>query len=512
VAWYEVGVLPNACPSSALLAGGIPALGTVARLAFAANASPPPLGLLPKQSYGIAAIARAGDCSVIATGCSTVDITGGGTIAVTVTAVSGTSAGACADGTVCDEATCVPSADAAVSSPGVSCSLQLVGAGPLADPLTQGSTLLSAPAVAATPSGFLVAYREFDPSAGDARLTTISIDPGGGAAAPVQTSLPGSCAGGPETDATGLAFSGGKGTVVVSRPACPGQDGAAPASGLDLFAIDAAGDISASGFSGLPGLEITLAQAHALAYTPMGLLLAYTNQTTQDSFAATVVGATLPPSPPQIPFSSMSALSTQTSAFVIAADLGTGFLALGVARSDGGTPSDMLASFVSEAADGGTPGDGSAPGASTYPAKWVSAGGVGSRIIVASNGPSTAKSILWTAYDLGNTTPSSTGAFAPESGGTVSFVDVALHQDHAFFAAEVDHSLSLFAFEKASTFPIQLVEIPFAAQPIIPVGSLRDGLVAVAASDTRVAVVWGTGRTLGMNDDVGGYAVFACAP
>jgi hypothetical protein len=176
----------------------------------------------------------------------------------------------------------------------------------------------------------------------------------------------------------------------------------------------------------------------------------------------------------------------------------------------------VLASFVSENADAGAQADagdgGTAQASSTYPAKWVSAGGVGSRIIVASNGPSAAKSILWTAYDVGKTAPASTGSFAPESGGTVSFVDVALHQDQAFFVAEVDHSLSLFAFEKASTFPVQLVEVPFGSEPIIPVGSLRDGLVAVAASDTRVAVVWGTGRTLGTNDDVGGYAVFACAP
>lgn len=203
---------------------------------------------------------------------------------------------------------------------------------------------------------------------------------------------------------------------------------------------------------------------------------------------------------------------TQTSAYVIPCDLGTGFLALGTASVDSGAGGSVVASFASEPPDGGGPGDGATASASTYPARWVSGGGVGSRIIVASNGPSVAKSILWTAFDVGEGAPSATGAFAPGNGGTVSFADVALHQDHAFFAAEVDHSLSLFAFEKASTFPIQIVEVPFAMEPIIPVGSLRDGLVAVAASDTRVAVVWGTGRTLGTNDDVGGYAIFACTP
>jgi hypothetical protein len=34
--------------------------------------------------------------------------------------------------------------------------------------------------------------------------------------------------------------------------------------------------------------------------------------------------------------------------------------------------------------------------------------------------------------------------------------------------------------------------------------------VAIAASATRVIVVWATGSTLDQNDPVGGYAVYAC--
>jgi hypothetical protein len=508
-AWYEVGVLSGACPSSSLLRGGIPTEGPVARLAFAASTvTPPGLGILPKQTYAIAAVARASDCSVIAAGCSTSSVSGG-TVAVSLTAVSGAPEAACARGARCDEASCVPSPDAGADLGG-GCSLALVGSGPLGDPLSQGTTLLSAPAIAATTTGFLVAYREFDPNAGAARLTTIAIDPGGGAAAPALTTLPGSCVASPEKDATALAFSGAEGTLGLSRPACPGSGdaGAAP-GGVDLFSIDSAGTIAKSSFSGQAGLDITLAADHALAYTPAGLLLAYTNRSTQSAFAATVVGTALAASPPPIAFSAFGGLASQTAGFVVAADLGTGFFALGTAATDGGAAPGASASFTSKPSDAGNAATGSA---STYPAKWVSAGGVGSRIIVASNGPSTANSVLWSAYDVGEAAPASTGTFAPASGGTVSFVDVALRQDHAFFAAEVDQTLSLFAFEKASTFPLQLREVPFASLPIIPVGALRDGLVAVAASDTRVAVVWGTGATLGSDDDVGGYAVFACTP
>jgi hypothetical protein len=42
------------------------------------------------------------------------------------------------------------------------------------------------------------------------------------------------------------------------------------------------------------------------------------------------------------------------------------------------------------------------------------------------------------------------------------------------------------------------------------ISTVRDGSVAVAASDTRVAVVWTTAKVLGQNDAAGGYAVFAC--
>jgi hypothetical protein len=94
----------------------------------------------------------------------------------------------------------------------------------------------------------------------------------------------------------------------------------------------------------------------------------------------------------------------------------------------------------------------------------------------------------------------------------VSFADVALAGDHALFVAEVDSDISLFAFDKASTSPVFMREVPFSSLSQITLGALRGGLVAVAASDTRVAVVWGSGSTIGTDDVVGGYAVFACTP
>jgi len=39
---------------------------------------------------------------------------------------------------------------------------------------------------------------------------------------------------------------------------------------------------------------------------------------------------------------------------------------------------------------------------------------------------------------------------------------------------------------------------------------VRDGRIAVLATDTRVMVAWTTEESLTFNDPTGGYALFAC--
>jgi len=516
-AWYEIGLFSGGCPSSAILGGGIPSEGTVAHLTFAAgSATPPALGLLPKGSYGIAGVALAADCSVIASGCSAQSVSGSNALTVALTATSGSPVGACSSGSICSDGACLAGGDASVTALMSSCSLQLIGAGPLADPLTEDSTLLSAPAIAATPNGFLIAYREFDSNGGSARLTTLAIDEAGAAASPIQTTLPGSCVSSPQTDATGLVFSGTQGTIALSRPVCSAGaddggagDAASAPGGVDVISVDAAGNVGQSSFNSQPGLNVTLAQGHAMAQTPLGLVLAYTNTSSGTSFAATLSGVVLASSPAPVPYATLTGLPTVTAAYVTGTNYGTAFLAIGagVDGGDAAASSGPSASVATRALDAGAP---SKP--STFPATWASIGATGSRVLVASNGASNGDSILYTAFDMATAAPATSGAFSPASSGDVAFVDVALVQDLAFFAAEVDQDISLFAFEKASTNPIFLQELPFSTNPVIPLGALRDGLVGVAATATRVAVVWGTGMTLGSDDDVGGYAVFGCAP
>ena len=93
-----------------------------------------------------------------------------------------TPVGACGVGASCQAGRCVPANDNSDVSVGAGCSLELLGSGPLANPVGGGGTLVSAPAIGATSNGgFVVAYREVDPNGAGARLTILPLDSGGGA-------------------------------------------------------------------------------------------------------------------------------------------------------------------------------------------------------------------------------------------------------------------------------------------------------------------------------------------
>ncbi len=508
VAWYELGAFSSgACPPASELAGGIPAAGPTARLVFAASTtSPPAFGDLPRGNYAFAAVARANDCSVIASGCAPVNLSDVQDVTITLDPIP-TPSGACETGAICNDAVCV-----AGPGSGTGCSLAFVGGGPLADPLGQDRTLLSPPSIVATSSGFLIAYREFDPDLGDARLTMLPVDDYGNFSPPTQTDLPQRCTQSPETDGVGLGFSGTAGTVAVARRSCPGSP-----PGVDIFSVNAFGVIGSRGFSPTAGDSVSLSQAHALAYTTSGVLLTMVDERTHVPQVSVVSGISLNP-----PAAAIGDLISATSAYVGAADMGTGLLALGASGSaaDGGVDSGgdppidgsvpvQTASFVSVPQGSGVS---MLPAANDFPAGWVSVSGVGTRLLVATNGSPTSNPVVWYAYNVGVVAPAAVDGFGPQAMGSVLFGDVALHADNAFFAIAVGDTISLAAFRKASTYPEMLVENDLSTDPRIPIGSIRNGLVAVAADNTRVAVVWGTGRNVSNLEDLGGYAVFACAP
>ena len=433
------------------------------------------------------------------------------TVAIQLSATAGAPAGACEAGSVCQDARCVPASDNSSANVGAGCSLELVGAGPLGDPIGAAgggtTSLLSSPVIVATSAGFLIAYREFDPSSSSARLTLIPIDNGGGSGTLQTSTLPG-CADIADPDATGLAFNGDTGLVALARPACAAAGGMI---GIDFVSVNPAGNVSAAGFKAVAGASVSLATARALAVNANGFLLAMTID--GQTYEAPVSGVDLAANP-----AAFGNTPPQVAGWVAGSSGGTALVALGTGQgaptdagpTDAGAGSSLRVNMAA-------PGDDLSmlPAATQFPAHWGSVSMVGTRALVASDGPTSGQPVAWHAFDVGNATASASGGFAIAALGEAVFADVVLNQDHAFFAVEVSGmvgTIALVALDHVSTAPAYLREVPFSSLSRIPLGDVRDGLVSVAASDTRVAVAWGTGKNIGINDSVGGYAVFACTP
>ncbi|MGH7280743.1 MAG: hypothetical protein ACRELY_04410 [Polyangiaceae bacterium] len=513
-AWYEIGAFSGStCPPSSQFAGGIPS-GSAAKLAFAADdASPPGIGNLARGTYAFAGVAKGADCGVIGVGCTVVDVSSADGITISLRA-NDPPTGACEAGSVCRDAECVSSSDNSDPSVGAGCSLDFLGAGPFADPLAISGTLASTPAISATSNGFLVAYREYDPVAGDARLTLFPIDQSGGTGAPHVESLANRCADEDESDAIGMAFSGDAGLVAIARAPCNGT------GGFDFYDVTPDPDVAASGeetSASLATSVLAMSNGHAVAPAPSGNYVTFLedgqalfNTVVNDGFTAT--SSSIGGSPPH------------TGAWVATSDQALAILV--GAPSPGSTP---------PTGDGGTDGGGMLPdqdaGAGSvlrlnlvpsgtnpaslgapieFPGTWGSLAAEGSRVFVATSGDQTLP-VTWLAFDLGQSAPTTQDGFSVQATGDVSYADVAFHQDNVFFAVESAGAISLVSYAHATTTPTFSREIVFGQNPRIPsLAGLRDGRVVIAASDTRVAVAWVTGRTLGPDDAVGGYAIFAC--
>jgi hypothetical protein len=489
--WLEIGVFSGGCPDPTELAGGLPATGTIDRIAVEkGNTSPPAIGTLKKGSYAFVAVARARDCSVIGMGCTSVDVTDARDISIAVTP-SSKPTGACTPDQSCVDARCVasPAADAS----GAGCALSLVGAGPLGDPFALVSDIVSAPAVAVTERGFLVAYREYDRASGVAQLTVATIDRGGALSIPTPTKLVGQCSMQDESDGVGLAYVSGGGLVASARPSC-----GAPSPGFDLLAVDATGHSASNMYSPLTGAQPVLSYAHSLSLAGMTTgWLAYVA-----GGSANVVGVSglqLQGSPTTI--ASAPESLAQVSATGQAIALLTGGSNGG---ADAGSGSPLLSLTI-----GGDPGDAGAP--TVFPGSWGALAAAGTRAFVLADTTMMGQPVAWYALDQGGMPTN--GSFSPPSMGAALGGDVALQGDRAIFAVEQSGAVSLVVFDHASTAPTQLRSLQLGGDPRIPTqASVRDGKVAVAASADEVLVAWVTGTNLTVNEAVGGWALYACSP
>jgi hypothetical protein len=502
--WLEIGVFDGACPSATQLAGGIPRSGTVTRVAFPkGDPSPPSLGDLPRASFAFAAVARDSSCGIVATGCNVVDLAKSKAVTVTL-GVTQQKTGACVAGEQCAEAECVPVRGGNDPTLGAGCSMQLVGAGPLGDPFVlNGSDLVSAPAVVATEKGFLLAYREYDVTGGRALLTLGAIDDGGGLTLASPTMLPGQCPGQLENDAVGLGYAAGGGVTVSARPQCPGQQG-----GLDVFAVDATGAIGTSAFNATAGPGPTLSNAHAASLTGstsgwIALLEGQSAELTALSGVTTQASPTPFGGPPPQTLAEVAATDQMVALLAASGPSSNGD---GGAAPDAAAPSTLsLLLAASPSSDAGSP--------VVVPGAWGAVTAQAGRAFLLSGAAFDGSLPTWTAVDLGTPAPAASDSVTPLGQGTPLGGDIALHGDRLMLAIEQPGSISVAVYAHASTTPSPLRSVLVSDDPRAPPQStVRDGRVALAASDTRVAVVWITAANLGPNDAVGGYALYACAP
>lgn len=503
-AWIEIGFIPGGCPPLSALGDGLPPGAVVAREAFRPTDKPPPFGLVPSAKYGVAATARDATCGVLAMGCTSVDLGSNRGIQIALSP-SGAKTGTCGSGTVCSYARCVPPTTPDDPSIGVNCSLQLMGAGPLGNPLAV-ETQVGSPAVVPTQTGFLIAYREYEPISGLGRLTLYPVDNGGAALPGHVETLGGLCPMTDETDSVGLALNGDKGLVTLARAPCMGK------SGYDFYSITSTGDVSKLAVdNSAMGQILTLSQAKSLALGAAGQYLIGLRVGTTGILQSTD-GTVAMAGNNKLGTASDRGAWVTTSPKLLAA------MFAGPSKApmmDGGMPEGgPVGPVLRLSAAPLTSGLANLPTGIEFPGTWGSLAALGTRVIVVSSGTTSGKPVAYRAFDLvGNVVQKNAedGFNTQSLTGKPIFADVALSADYMLTAVEQPGSISLVVFDHATTMPVFKREVELGDDPRLPsIKTVRDGRIAIAASATRVIVVWATGSILDMNDPVGGYAVYAC--
>ena len=522
--WFEIGAFQgSSCKAIApMLMDGVPASAS-ARVAFRRDsAESPRIGDLARASYAFAAVARGEDCAVLATGCVEADVGKTSSVQVSMTSTEPPT-GACGLGSACQAARCVPANDNKDPSVGAQCSLELLGAGPLANPVGGAGTQVSAPAIATTPSGFVIVYREIDPNGAAARVTVLPIDPAGGALDPTRPLLKGRCANSDEFDGIGLVMNAEQGQIVLARSACGGKPG------LELLSFTSKPEITIDPkflTSDPPTAQkLTLSGAHVAARGGGGSVVVFT-QDGAGRISTIVSGKGV-----DAPTGTFGGTANVTGAWVAASDKVLAVLSAGPPQAapvgDGGVEGGgggggggedtspqlgLILVPASTPADQFSVLDGKPRAPITFPGVWGAVAALGARVIVISDGGGPSRSVSYRAFDLDRAQTAESNGFSVEGPGVVTTGDVTMLDDKAYIAALKPGSVSLHVYANATTTPRVLREVIFGKQPRIPsVVNVRDtGRVAVAATSTRVAVAWTTAKALNANDSTGGYAVFAC--
>ncbi len=523
--WVEVAAYPGGSCTALVpqAAAGLPQ-GYAARIAFRLDQpARPTMGDLPRKPYAFLGTMRDQACGVVGVGCVVADVGGTSNVVVPMTATGANPApGTCAQDATCQDAVCISSSDSTNPSLGSGCSLQMIGAGPLGGRYLDGDTLadeyIGAPAVVATPTGFLVAYREMATQLGKGRVRTLTIDPGGGLSGATANEVP-RCPGDDEHDGVGLALAGSVGLIAMSRHLCTGKN-----AGIDYIAADGTGAVG--GYAAVfnmqnPDKTVELSYGKTVAASPVkGLYDVVYLQNGDAIFAQTQVAA-LASKPVEnstrIPL--FASGGPYTLAKVATSDKVVAFLSRSESAapppeeggvSEGGATGTTPTLHLQIAPATTTPTSFSGLAATDIPASWGAVAAYTDKVAVLS--PGTEQPLAVRIYGPSRTLIAQTEIVTISADqyldGDVTFVD-----GRVLVAASRPGSISLLALTRGADAGGLLPELLLQQDPRVPdLRAYRDGHVAIAASSTRVLVAWTTATQLLGSDPTGGYALFACAP
>lgn len=283
-AYAEFAVFESDCPANtcgdieAQLAAGNTD-GAVFRSVVPEGSGLPEVGTLSARKYAFGVILKDGSCKPIATGCTCANLEDIKKVEINVAAWANCPAGGnCSEAEACTPlqastgciapATCVAgrcegepgdggTGDSSTDGGGGGCDLSIVASGELPAPVAEDANL-SGPAVVATPSGFVIAFREQDPSSTALQLVLQGVSDAGSPGSPSKVPL-GACAETPTDVGLGIAFGDGGGVLTASLPDCSGGG-----AGAAFVTFDASGGSTGNNSVSNPAFsELTLARNHS---------------------------------------------------------------------------------------------------------------------------------------------------------------------------------------------------------------------------------------------------------
>lgn len=244
--FVEFAVFPSKCPDDTLLAAGLTDSART-RSVVKASAGLPEVGDLPKEKFGFAAVLRDENCGVIGFGCTNADLENTKKIIVAVRAwatpagkndpsayCTPLTGGGCPPAKVCSNGNCKKTNEDDAGG----CTLSVAAGGKLPAPVVEGASV-SGPAITATDTGFVMAYRDQDTSTGFPRVIVYYVSDGGEPGNPGKFDLAG-CTTKELKDGVGATYAGGGGLITTSLPNCDATKGA----GAVFLPFDDTGNVS----------------------------------------------------------------------------------------------------------------------------------------------------------------------------------------------------------------------------------------------------------------------------